>query len=752
MLKKAAIGVGIVVALLLLAGVAAALLVDVNSYKPTIERRVAEATGRKLTIDGPLSLRFFPRLGVALPKSTLSDQGGDRAFASLSSASVAVAWLPLLRGQIVIDQVSVNGLQATVERNVDGRTSIDDLLRRREDAPKAKGDTSESGPTSVSIRGIALNDANLTLRSADGSTITLSKLDLEVDDLGAADYKPVQVSASVTSTKPALVADLTLAAEMQVDAASSRYGVRDLTGSVKGTFDQQPMEVRLAAVRAVWQPLIVEVEKLALSGSGKRGSDAFELKFTAPRFAVSESRATSDLVELVVTSKGAQRLDVRVTGERIKGTAAAFEATIAATFKRDAGSEHTEGKLTSPLRASLDAMTFEFPQLVADFVSTHPNLPQKTVKVLLGGSASIDVKRELAALRLKSGLDDINLAGSLDINGFKQPRIAFDVSADQLDLDRHFPPAPQSVGTAATSQSKSLPADSKVDLSALREVDASGKARIGKLRVRGINATDVRFTLRANDGKLDVAPLTARLYEGTANAKLAARADGNRISGAWTMSGIALKPFVADLGGPAKVEGKANLKFDLSTSGATTAALKRNLDGSLSIAVRDGAIRGIDVVQTITGALGFITARQTQTGMLDEAKLTRFSSLTASVQIDNGIANSKDLQATSPGLNIAGSGRLDLVKEELNYMLRAQMTVSPLGADRRVVNALLGYTVPIQIAGPLDSLSYRVDWAAVATDALTRGALGGVGAPVVEEVFKGIGSVLGGKKKDGAKK
>ncbi len=159
MLKKVAIGVGIVAALLLLAGVATALLVDVNSYKPTIERMVSDATGRKLTIDGPLSLRLFPRLGVALPKSTLSEQGSDRAFASFSSASVVVAWLPLLRGGIVIDQVSINGLQATVERKADGRTSIDDLLRRRQDVPEAKGDTSESKATSVSIRGIALNDA-----------------------------------------------------------------------------------------------------------------------------------------------------------------------------------------------------------------------------------------------------------------------------------------------------------------------------------------------------------------------------------------------------------------------------------------------------------------------------------------------------------------------------------------------------------------------------------------------------------------
>ena len=170
MLKKVAIGIGIVAALLLLAGVAAALLIDVNRYKPTLERMVTDATGRKLTIDGPLSLRMFPRLGVALPKSTLSGPGGNGAFASLSSASVAVAWLPLLTGRIVVDQVNVNGLQAALERRADGRSNIDDLLQRQKAAPKASSGT-ESSAISVSIRGISLNDANLSLRSADGSTI-----------------------------------------------------------------------------------------------------------------------------------------------------------------------------------------------------------------------------------------------------------------------------------------------------------------------------------------------------------------------------------------------------------------------------------------------------------------------------------------------------------------------------------------------------------------------------------------------------
>ena len=89
-------------------------------------------------------------------------------------------------------------------------------------------------------------------------------------------------------------------------------------------------------------------------------------------------------------------------------------------------------------------MTFEFPRLIAEVSSPHPTAPQKAVKLSLNGSGSVDLKREVAALKLKSGLDDTNLSGSLDIRGFDRPRVAFDLSADQLDLDRHFPAAPKS--------------------------------------------------------------------------------------------------------------------------------------------------------------------------------------------------------------------------------------------------------------------------------------------------------------------
>ncbi len=308
MLKKVAIGIGIVAALLLLAGVAAALLIDVNRYKPTLERMVTDATGRKLTIDGRLSLQpvSAPRCGPAEEHAVRA--GWDGAFASLSSASVAVAWMPLLTRRVVVGQVNVNGLQVALERRADGRSNIDELLQRRKAEPEASSDGEIE-------RDQCLDSGHFPERRE--SVVAFcrrqhdrpSKLNLEVDDIAATDYRPVRLSSSVKSSKPAVVADLTLTAEMLMDAANSRYGVRDLTGSAKGTLDQLPMEIKLAAARAAWQPQGVEGEKLVFS----------------------------------LTSQGTQRLELRVTSDEIKGKAPSFESTIAATFKRDVGSQHTEG-------------------------------------------------------------------------------------------------------------------------------------------------------------------------------------------------------------------------------------------------------------------------------------------------------------------------------------------------------------------------------------------------------------------------
>ncbi|MCP2835076.1 hypothetical protein, partial [Salmonella enterica] len=68
--------------------------------------------------------------------------------------------------------------------------------------------------------------------------------------------------------------------------------------------------------------------------------------------------------------------------------------------------------------------------------------------------------------------------------------------------------------------------DTPVDLSALRDLNASGSVKVGELQVSGVRMTNVRLTVKAANGKVDVAPLSAALYRGTASGALSLNAEG----------------------------------------------------------------------------------------------------------------------------------------------------------------------------------------------------------------------------------
>ena len=146
MLKKILIGLVALVVLLVVAALAIIAFVDVDRFKPQIEQAVADRYQRTLDIGGKLSLSVFPRIALTLPATTLSDPAGTPnggQTATLGGAHVSVALLPLLRGQVVADRVTIDGLNARVVRRADGSLSIDDLLGRAGAVPAGPADPAD---------------------------------------------------------------------------------------------------------------------------------------------------------------------------------------------------------------------------------------------------------------------------------------------------------------------------------------------------------------------------------------------------------------------------------------------------------------------------------------------------------------------------------------------------------------------------------------------------------------------------------
>jgi AsmA protein len=339
----------------------------------------------------------------------------------------------------------------------------------------------------------------------------------------------------------------------------------------------------------------------------------------------------------------------------------------------------------------------------------------KSMKLALTGSVMLDARSQSLGLRADTRFDDTTLSAKIDVDDFSTPRVAFDVRADQFNLDRYATPAPAS---APGQKSPAASAEARIDLSALRTLDAHGQIRIGQLQARGIKASDVHASMRAAGARAEIAPIAAQLYGGFLHGSAHVSTEGNRVGLDATLTDVAVGPLLKDAMQKDPIEGRGNVKVALSSAGTMVSAMKRGLDGTASIQVRDGAIRGIDLAQKLRNARALILGGRSAAQRANSAERTDFSELSASFKINSGVATSNDLDLRSPLLRVGGAGRIDLGASTIDYTARVAVVGSLTGLDGRALTDLRGVTVPVRLSGPFDQLSYSIDWGGVARETL----------------------------------
>jgi AsmA protein len=757
MLKKILIGVGVIVALLVVGAVALLAFVDVNAYKPQIEAYVKDNYQRRLSIEGDLRLSVFPRIALALPKTTLSNRAGDGIAASIEGARASVALLPLLRKQIVVDAVHIDGLKATIERRRDGTTSIDDLIKPANDAPARPAPA--GAPPQFEIGAVELSDAELAFSDLQaGNTIALTKLELKSGRIAPQGRTPLALSTNFASQRPAAQGEVRVKGAVDIDLIKNAYGAHGFDAFVKATVDGRLIDVaarleratfdaasgaistsgldakakgsfgtvsledsRVVAPAAAFDPVrkVVSVGGLEVSARGKLGADAFEAALRAPRLEADAARASGDRVQasvkLVAAAATSPSIEAKLALEGFSGNARELAiAKLAVDGQLQQGARRIVAALASPATASIDGQTFALARLAGNVDIDDPALPQKTVKLPITGALTIDAKKEIVDVRLTTKFDETTLAAEFGVRGFARPRITFDAGADRLDLDRYFPPPKPAPGNDSADPRE----DPKVDLSALKDLNVAGEARVGRLKARGVRAENVQLVVRIADGRLDLAPLTAALYGGRLRATAHAAAAGNRIGVDANLTGVAVGPLLRDALDKDILDGSGDVKLAATTAGATVGGLKRGLNGGGKLALRDGAIKGVNIAARLRAARSFIAARGQDSARASSAEKTDFSELSASFTIKDGVATSNDLAAKSPLLRLAGAGQVDVGAGTLDYTAKVAVVGTLKGQDGRELNELRGVVVPVRLYGPFEKLAYAVDWASVAQEAL----------------------------------
>jgi len=175
---------------------------------------------------------------------------------------------------------------------------------------------------------------------------------------------------------------------------------------------------------------------------------------------------------------------------------------------------------------------------------------------------------------------------------------------------------------------------------------------------------------------------------------------------------------VKDLADSDILEGKGDVAADVTSQGDTVSALKKALNGSASLKLADGALKGIDIAGSIRSAkakLGALSGEQTQAA--DSRQRTDFSELTATFRIANGVARNNDLDMKSPLLRVGGEGEINIGADSLNYLVKASIVGTSKGQGGREVEELRGVTVPVRVSGTLAAPSYKLDFGSTAKDA-----------------------------------
>jgi AsmA protein len=696
-----------------------ALTFDPNAYKPQIIQAVKDSKQRTLKLDGDIKLFFFPNIGISLGKVSLSEFQSEQEFASVESASVSLKLLPLLFKRLVVDEVAVSGVKAQLVKYKNGKTNLDDLLSK-DSAPAASMPASApaaSSPMEFDIASVQLDKTELAYRDeTTGAQYGVRNLSLKTGRIANGLPTKIDFAALIQSSKPKLDITAQIRTTLTFDLDKGLFQVQGLDLQANGTaLDITGLNVK-AGGDASAQPATqaFSLQKFEFSASGMKGKDRFEARLDAPDLTLSKDKFSGSNIALNAKLDGAIGNAVAALSlPGIEGDARAFKVggmQLDVDFKQP--EQAFKLKLTSPITGSIEAQQFNLSDLKLALNATGDKLPGKSISSELKGGIRADFGRQNIEANLDGGLLQSRIKAKLAVRNFSVPVIRYDLEIDQFDADPYLPK--KTAEAQEKDQSKNAEPEQPFDLSALKTLNVEGSVRIGSLKAANVKVAQLRVDVKAQNGLVNIAPLSAKLYQGSLDSKItvnAAKAQPEFAAKA-TLAGVEVGQLLKDAMQMDFIDGKGNVALDVTTQGNLVSLLKKKLNGKMSVALADGAVKGINLAKTVR-EFGKGSADKTQAANKEEK--TDFSELKASFKITNGVAHNDDLSLKSPFIRVGGKGDINLGNDSLDYLVKATIAGTMEGQGGK--DNVSGVTLPVRLSGPFTALNYKLEFGAMVSDA-----------------------------------
>jgi AsmA protein len=375
------------------------------------------------------------------------------------------------------------------------------------------------------------------------------------------------------------------------------------------------------------------------------------------------------------------------------------------------------GELNSSLKTDVDyalsSQKATLKGLDLNTIITGDNLPNKKVSTQLNADISYQVENQLATIdSLKLLIDELALDGNVSVQTGLITKVRYALTTNEWDLNPYMAasdtPA-ESDSTADSSATKNTTAQPEVepDLSFLKGLDIDGTLKMAGVKVDNISIGEINKHLIIKQGKAQIKPLTAQLYQGllTLNAEVDESNGLNKYNLATNLKDVQLMPLLVDAAELELLSGTTSFNFSGKGQGLTTSKIKQGIVGKGDFSLLDGELYGVNLSQELRILKAKIKGKTIPTD--DSIKKTDFASLTGNFNIAKGLVNNEKLLMLSPVMRLDGAGLVHIIKESLDYKL----SITPLSksTDETDYLDLDGITIPLVITGTFTQPEFSID-------------------------------------------
>jgi AsmA protein len=664
------------------------MVLDPNDYKDKISKLVYEQSGFQLEIPGDITLNISPRLEVlfSLGQIRILSAPDFSGLPLLSSeeARVELSLLPLLKEKrLAIQSLQLHGVYCHLIRDTSGKGNWE-ITAAPAESSSPSTDTKDADPApQVQASGKTKKTPTLELGAFDLSRVTVRYEDQQTGKIF--ELKDLSVQTGNVQDGQSF--------HLQSKFVLISSGSNNSALSVENALD--------ADILFSLSAKTLQLENLLLNSViiGFGVQDA-EITLAVNTF-IDLTRKNIKLKELSLSSG---ELSVQLRADVSDFSNPSFKGTLQIP---EFSPNKFFGKYKLPQPVWKDSSALQQFGFSCEFAGDMKKIDVSTIDIVLDGARG---------------------KGRFVLIDPSNPAYDFKMHFDRLDLDRYATVAQQSEAVAVhaekaeeaekgktggisgnTSAPKAASLQPLFPVDLLRKLQFQLDLAVDSMKMKGAEVSRVELKASAGDGLLELKPFRAELYEGSVSAGVNLDVQGKipQLKITKDLDHVEVGPLLTDMTGKDDVTGAAVLSLELTTKGNTKEQLIRNSNGTMNLALENGVIKKLHIIQVVRQAKAMYEKKMLVESAQDEP--TGFAHISATGTIKEGVFINNDLKASSDLMIVTGAGKVDFDAEYVDYLLKVSLT---RGLDRNEESGKTDYSkfvIPYKIHGNFSDLKEEAD-------------------------------------------